>query len=140
MARVFFKKGVTLSEILVAALILVSFLSALLISFIACFLLNEANRNQMIAISHAQYIMEEIKNQASTSSGFDQLTSSYVNTTWDWLSPETINTKGLVALKDESINTNVTGTTLRNMAVTVTWHDRSDRDRSVAIETTITKP
>jgi len=140
MKRVFLKKGFTLSELLLAALFVICILIVVMGNFIACVFLNETNRNLIVAISHAQYVMEEIKGKASTISGFSDLTSSYVNTNWDWTSPATINTKGLVALKDESIDASVTGTTLLDVKVTVNWHDRGNRDRSVTLETIIVEP
>ncbi|MFA5271616.1 MAG: hypothetical protein WC412_04670 [Candidatus Omnitrophota bacterium] len=143
MKRVFFKKGVTLSELLIAALIIVTSFTALLACFVACLILNEANRNLMLATSHAQYVMEDIKNMASTSAGFSTIANNdnaYGNTNWDWANPAAINEKTLVALKDESIDTNVTGATFLNVVVTVNWHDRGNRNRSITLETTITEP
>lgn len=143
MKRVFLKKGVTLSELLIAALIIVTSFTALLASFVACLILNEANRNLVLAVSHAQYVMEDIKNMATTSAGFSAIANNgnvYGNTNWDWANPAVINTKALVALKDESIETNMTGTTSLNVVVTVNWHDRGNRNRSVILETIITEP
>ncbi|MDD5506606.1 MAG: prepilin-type N-terminal cleavage/methylation domain-containing protein, partial [Candidatus Omnitrophica bacterium] len=54
-------RGFTLSELMIAAAILVLVLSALLVLYINCMILNEASRNLSIATSHAQYMMEEIK-------------------------------------------------------------------------------
>ena len=142
MKRVFLKKGFTLSELLIAALIIVTSFTALLASFVACLILNEANRNLLLAASHAQYVMEEIKDTVSESGGFSTIannSNAYGNTHWDW-DLVAINAKNLVALKDESIYVDMTGETSLNVVVTVNWHDRGNRDRSTTLETIITKP
>lgn len=140
MKRVFLRKGLTLSELLLAALIIVCVLVLIMENFIACVFLNETNRDYIIAISHAQYVMEEIKGKASTISGFKDLTPEYVNTNWDLANAAAINTKNLIALRGESIDASVTGTTLLDVVVTVTWRDRSNRSRSTALETLISEP
>jgi len=136
----FSRKSLTLSELLLAALFIVCVLVLIMENFIACVFLNEANRDFIVAISHAQYVMEEIKSKASTISGFKDLTPAYVNTSWDLSSESAINTKGLIALRGESIDASVTGTTLLDVVVTVSWHDRNNRNRSAVLETLIVEP
>lgn len=55
--------GFTLSELLLAAAILAFVLTGLLLLFINCSLLNEANRNLTIATSYAQELMEVIESK-----------------------------------------------------------------------------
>ena len=62
------KRGFTLSELLLAAAILVFALTGLLLFFVNSIILNETNRNFTIAYSAIQAKMEEIKNR-----GFDNL-------------------------------------------------------------------
>jgi prepilin-type N-terminal cleavage/methylation domain-containing protein len=56
------EKGMTLPEILLAAAILAFALVGVLLLFVNCSLLNEASRNLTRAASHAQFVMEDIKN------------------------------------------------------------------------------
>lgn len=122
------KRGFTLAELLLAAAILVFVLSGLLLLFINCLTLNESNRNLTIAISHAQYAMEEIKNTAF---------ASIQNATWD---SSTISSRGLTPLPNESVVITVNGADPLDIITTVNWKDRGARNRSMALETLITKP
>ncbi|MFA6282488.1 MAG: hypothetical protein WCY05_08340 [Candidatus Omnitrophota bacterium] len=140
MKRNFLKKGLTLSELLLAVLFVVCVIVLMMQSFITCVFLNETNRDRMIAASHAQYVMEEIKGKATTISGFKDLTSTYVNANWDLPNTSAINAKGLMALKGESIDASASGTTLLDVKVTVNWYDRSNRNRSVILETLMVEP
>lgn len=57
-------KGFTLSELMLAAAILLIAISGLLVAFIGCILLNESNNNLVIAVDDAQYVLEQIRNSA----------------------------------------------------------------------------
>jgi prepilin-type N-terminal cleavage/methylation domain-containing protein len=122
------KLGFTLSELLVSAAILSFVFSALLLLFINAGFLNEANRNKTIAVSHAQFALEEVKNTLFT---------DIASATWN---SATIVSKGLVPLNNESINIVVTGTKPKDVRVTVNWRDRRLRNRNVSFETLITEP
>ena len=124
------KKAFTLPELLIATMILVLALCPIIMSFTYCFLLNENSRQITTAISHAQYVMEDIKN-----TDFDDITNGTLNSTdSDWPS-------NLTALPNETINATVTGSTLLNVNVTVSWDDRGDRPRIYkTLETLIAKP
>jgi type II secretory pathway pseudopilin PulG len=131
----------TLSELLLAAAILVFVLAGLLALFLNCLILNEANRNLTVATSHAQYIMEEIKDAANTD--FTQLESRINNGDWD-LNASQIQAApyNLTALSNESINTNVTRKDENNpnlliISVIVQWNDRGQRPRSAQLDTLI---
>lgn len=124
--------GFTLAELLLAAAILAFALVSLLALFINCIFLNDTNRNLSIAIGHAQYAMEEIKNTA-----FGSIIASYNGTCWN---SATIESRGLIALTNESVCFQITGTTLLDAVVTVNWRDRGLRDRSTTLETLITEP
>lgn len=124
-------KGFTLPELLLAVTILVITLAGVLTFFIKCVFLNEANRNLCIASSHAQFVMEDIKN-TDFSSIMTNINAGY----WDW-NAATINSNGLTALRNESIDTQGSGVEPVDVAVTVSWQDRSGRDRSTSLETLI---
>ncbi|MCX5706280.1 MAG: type II secretion system protein [Candidatus Omnitrophica bacterium] len=127
-------KGFALPELLLAVAILAFALSGLLLLFINCAFLNEANRNLSIASSHTQFVMEDIREAAST--GFSSLKANINAGNWDWNSTA-INTHGLTALTNEAIDAQASGTEPLDVIVTVTWKDRSGKDRSIAIETLI---
>jgi Tfp pilus assembly protein PilW len=131
------KSGFTLSELLLAAAILVFVLAGLLALFLNCMVLNEANRNLTVATTHAQYIMEEIKDAAETD--FTQLESRINNGDWD-LNAIQIQAApyNLTVLSNESIDTNVTvsGNPL-GVSVIVRWNDRGQRPRSAELATLI---
>lgn len=132
--KVFSRKSLTLSELLLAAVILVVALSAILIEFIACGFLNDSSRNTTRAITHAQQVMEEIKNET-----FANVKTEINNGDWDW-NTATINSEGLTALKNEAIDTRVSGTTLLTISTTVSWEDRNGRGRTVSLETLWAEP
>lgn len=129
--------GFTLSELLLAAAILVFVLAGLLALFINCLVLNDANRNLTVATTHAQYIMENIKDAADT--GFASLESNINSGNWD-LNTSQIQSApyNLPALNNENINTNVTqsGNPL-GISVIVQWNDRGGRPRSTELDTLI---
>ena len=128
------RAGFTLSELLLAAAILVFVLAGLLALFLNCLVLNDANRNLTVASTHAQYIMEQIK-----STDFAQVESKINNGDWD-LNTSQIQSApyNLAALSNESINTNVTqsGNPL-GISVAVQWNDRGGRPRSAQLDTLI---
>ena len=127
-------KGLTLSELLLAAAILAFVICGLIALYVHCSLLNSANRNLTVAITHAQYVMEELRN-----ADFSGLESSIDAGGWDW-DDAAIETEGLVALKNEAIDASVTqsGDPL-GVSVRVDWQDRNGRNRFTQLETLMTE-
>ena len=120
-------------EVLLTVGILAFCLCGLLALFINCLFLNEANRNLTVAITHAQHVMEEIRD-----SDFTNLGSTITSGSWDW-NEAGIASRNLVALSDESIDTDI----FRNanplgIRVTVSWSDQRGRDRQEELQTLIT--
>ena len=128
------KKSFTLSELLLAVAILAISLGVILLALVQGFLLNEANRNLTRALTHAEYVLEDIKN-----TNFETIKTKIENGDWDWDSSE-VAREGLTPLNNENIDTSVKGTTLLDIEVTVTWKDRGLRNRSVNLETLIAQP
>jgi len=120
------KKGLTLAEVLIGMAILTFSLVAILALFANCIILNESNRNLTIALSHTQFVMEEIKD-----TNFSSITSGV----WDWDSRD-----DLTPLTNESITTTITGTTLLNVTVKAEWDDRGGRTRDIDLQTLIAEP
>jgi hypothetical protein len=128
-------KAVTLTELLLAAAILAFVICGLILLFVNCSFLNEANRNLTVAMSHAQYIMEEIRNTT-----FGQIEQNIDNDNWD-LDEDAISSApySLSALNNEFVDTGVTqsGDPL-GVSVSVSWNDRRQRPRSVVLNTLLT--
>ena len=126
-------KGLTLTELILAMAILAFALCGLLNLYVNCILLNETNRNLTLALCHAQYIMEEIRN-----SDFSGLEYDIINGRWDW-NKDDILFNNLAFLRDESIDTNIfqSGIPL-GVSVQVNWRDRSGRNRHRQLQTLVT--
>jgi len=122
-------KGFTLVELILTVAILAFAISGILLLFINCAFINEANRNLSIATSHAQFVMEDIR-----SSQFGTLKADINNGSWNW-DTTAINSAGLTALNIESIATQAAGTEPLDITVTVAWQDRAQRNRSLVLET-----
>lgn len=125
------RRGFTLIEILLTAAFLVFTVSAILMLFANCILLNAGNRALTVAMSHAQMVMEEIRD-----TNFSVIETNITNNYWDW-DVSAIEGKGLIALSEEAIDTNKigAGSDLLNIMVTVSWEGRNQRSKSVSLET-----
>jgi Tfp pilus assembly protein PilE len=125
------QKGLTLIEVLIAAAVLIVSCSLVFLLFTNCIILNESNRNLTLAVSHAQYILEEIKN-----TNFSSIKTSIDGGTWDW-TIATLSGHELTALTNEEITTSEAGTDpdLLNITVTVNWQDRGGRNRTITMQT-----
>lgn len=128
------RAGFTLPELLLAAAILAFALSGILLLFINCIFLNESNRNLTTAITHAQFVLEEIKNTT-----FNNIATNINAGTWD-LNSAGITAKGLIPLSNESIDASVSGTTLLDVTIPVSWRDFGTRDRNFTLRTLIAEP
>ncbi len=121
--------GFTLVEILLVAAILFYAISVILATFVGSVGLNEASRNLMTATSHAEYVMESVKNTA-----FANIATSITSGTWNW-NTATVTSNGLTALNSESITTASSGTNPLTVTVTVSWNDTHGRSRTKALQT-----
>ena len=127
------KKALSLIELLLATIILILACGVSFVLFANCLILNEFNRERTIAASHAQYVLEEIKDAEFTN------VANNGTTLWDLDSAEIVS-NGLEALRNEAIDTEVSGTDLLNINVTVGWEDRKGRAMSMNLETLIAEP
>ena len=133
MSRIY-QEGLTLTELLLAVAILAFVLCGLLVLFVNCMFLNEASRNLTVAITHAQYVMEDIKNTY-----FSEIKTMIDNGYWDWDSTD-FASRGLIALNNELIDTNRgSGSDLFEVIVNVQWEDGRQRQRYTELRTLITK-
>ena len=126
-------KGITLTELLLAAGIMVFVLASLMVLFIHCFFLNNTNRNRSLALHHAQYILEEIRD-----ADFATAEYSVTNGAWDWGQTEIL-ANNLILLNGETIDTSVTqsGDPLGVM-VTVNWLGSRGRPSLIHLRTLLT--
>lgn len=128
-------RAFTLPELLLAAAILAVVVTGMLSLFVSCLFLNENNRNLTVASSHAQYIMEEIKN-----TDFMAIKSKADNGDWDWCQAGDFSDHSLAYLNSECVDTQVNwqdapSNTLLDVVVQVNWQDRGGRQRVLSLET-----
>lgn len=141
-------KSFSLAELMLVAVFLTVILAGLLTSFIACLLLNEVSRNLSIAATHAQYIMEEIKDSASTANGYNNLRTTGAPQ-WNLSAMSDFQSRDLSYLDNETITVTlsdaITGiaptasSRLLDIVVTVNWSDKS-RNKTMPLETLIAEP
>lgn len=115
-------KGFTLSELMIAAAIMLIAILGLLTVFINSIVLNESNANLVMAVNDAQYVLEQIKALA-----YDDI-DSYNPLNF------TINNDNIVPeLSVQNIST-----ALKNVTITISWTERQ-RPRSVQLSTHIAR-
>ena len=144
-------KGFTFLELLIAVAIFAFAMAGILLMFISCAFLDQANRNKSIATTHAEFEMEDImeymrNNELSSLQTQIEAASRY----WDSSTTPTIGNKlGCASpyvypcvLNNETIQTTYDNTTTDPLGITVTvsWKDRAQTNtRSLQLETLISK-
>jgi prepilin-type N-terminal cleavage/methylation domain-containing protein len=121
--------GFTLPELLMTAAILAYCISIVLMCFINSTALNQESRNLTAATTHAEYVMESIKNTS-----FANIATNISGGTWTW-NTSAVTSNGLTALNSESITTTSSGANPLDVSVTVTWNDMQGRSRSKVLRT-----
>lgn len=114
-------RGFTLAELLVAMTILAFTISALLLAFVNCQLLNESNNNLAIATNDAQYVLEEIK--CTGYSNINNFINNFDPLYFENLNVETITFPNLVV-----------GADITEVTVEVGWIERG-RNKHVSLST-----
>ena len=96
--------------------------------------LTNASRNMLKAVTHAEVVMESIKNTA-----FVAIPSNMGGAPWGaWtLNTAAVNAAGLTALNNETIVTTLTGVNPVDVTVTVSWREQQTRNRSLTLRTLI---
>ena len=137
------KKGFTLVELLIAAVIFAFAMSGILLMFINCAFLDQANRNKSIAATHAETALEYIRSQTFSTIKSHLCTSEVPPVPISWaLDPVTLNLSGLT---NESINATTTLICCSenpldwlDITVKVEW-EAQKKTRSLELETSISK-
>jgi prepilin-type N-terminal cleavage/methylation domain-containing protein len=137
------KKGFTLPELLIAAAIFAFAMSGILLMFINCAFLDQANRNKSIATIHAETAMEYIRSQTFSTIQNHLCTSEVPPVPVSWsLGPATLNLSGLT---NESINATTTLICCSkspldwlDITVKVEW-EAQKKTRSLELKTSISK-
>lgn len=113
-------KGFTLSEILLSAALMGFVLVGLLSLFVGSMSLNKVNRNRSIAMAHAQFVMEDMRNKAI---------SDIESLDWD---RDTVGSQinggsnSLPLLRNEHITAEIVGNDPKEVTVTVEWNNPND--------------
>ncbi|NQT28195.1 MAG: hypothetical protein HQ570_01200 [Candidatus Omnitrophica bacterium] len=130
------RKGISLVEVLLGAVILTFVFVAVLALFANCFIANEYNRNLTIALSRAQFVMEEMRGEVEDKTSLSSLrtkieesdtTCCYNSTSAAWCCPSILT----CSCPDED--------PLR-VRVTSSWVDQRGKTRDISLETLITVP
>lgn len=143
MSLVRLKKGFTLVELLIAAAIFAFATAGILLMFINCAFLDEANRNKSIATTHAEFVLEDIM-EYMKSADLSPLQTQINSGAWNW-NTDTINNElgctSPCALNSESIQTTyVAATNPLEITVTVSWKDKAQiNTRNLELKTLISK-
>ena len=129
----FSNKGMTLCELMIAALILAFSLTGFLSLFSSVVFLNSSSRDNSKATAHAQQILEEIEGFQDFTQLETNIDSGYWNLDQAKLSAEPYS---FSLLRDESIVTDVfqSGNPL-GVSVTVNWTERNGRPRNLRLIT-----
>ncbi len=125
------KSGFTLPELLLSAAILAYCLSLILTTFNHSIALNDASRNLTTAVSHAEFVLEDMRGTS-----FGSIATDISDGHWNW-NAATVTSKGLTALNSESISASSSGSNPVDITVTVNWHDLRGRIRSRVLKTSI---
>lgn len=125
--------GFTLAETVVALGVLVVVVAGLLILFLNCIFLNQKNRQTSCALSHAQYVLEEIIGEKNINKIIVGITSGK----WDFDSEKLPQEPyKLEPLKNEIIKTTFfANNEPLGISVRVEWSDPRNYRRSVELRT-----
>ncbi len=142
------KKAFSLPEVMIAASVLVLTCTMVYLLFANCIILNQFNRERTLAMSHAEYVLEEIKNAdfygdpPTTPTLEDRIN---INGEWNWNTAAIAavfdpgSTLTLVPLPNEDIDTDELGADpdLLDIRVAVSWQDSRGANRSVSVQTLV---
>lgn len=113
------KRSFTLLELMITSAILIVSIAGLLSVYVNALILDETNRETVIAANDAQYVLEQIKSVAFANIG------SYTSPTLTNLTSESIPNPTVTTIS----------TRVKQVTVTVNWTGRRSRPRSFSLTT-----
>lgn len=124
------KKGLTFVELLMAVGVMGFILTAMVRFFMEMMVLNTLSRDTTLAVSHAEYILEDIR----SSSGV--LTTQIDNHEWDWDNDAAFSSRCLMRIRNETIDVSYDPTqTPPPITVSVNWDMDNGRHTGLAFVT-----
>jgi prepilin-type N-terminal cleavage/methylation domain-containing protein len=130
--RLFMKersKGFTLVEVLVTVAILGGTVGALLTFFVQSMELNNVSRDMSVGVSHAQYVLEEIR----SSSGV--IVNQIDAGAWNCNTDEAFSSRELLRLNNETIQVTYAGTDVLTITVALAWQMNNGRWQNLTFQT-----
>jgi len=122
-------KGFTFAEVLVTVALLGGSVGALLTCFVEVIELNNISRDMSLAVSHVQYVLEDIR----SSSGV--IVTQIDNGVWNYDTDTEFSDKGLTRLKNETIQVQYAGTGALTITVVMGWQMNNGRWQTVTFQT-----
>jgi prepilin-type N-terminal cleavage/methylation domain-containing protein len=122
-------KGFTFPELLVTIAILGGSVGALLTFFVQSIELNNISRDMSLAVSHVQYVLEDIR----SSSGV--IVTQIDNGVWNYDTDPEFSDKGLTRLQNETVQVQYTGTDALTITVTLGWQMNNGRWQNLIFQT-----
>ena len=119
------EKGFTLSELMIAAAILLIAILGLFTAIINCIFLNESNNHLVIAANDAQYVLEQIKGLAYDD--IDNFATSYDSSYFTHLNNESVNITSITVVDG-----------VREITANVNWTERQ-RNRNFNLSTRVAR-
>jgi type II secretory pathway pseudopilin PulG len=122
-------RGLTFVELIVTVAILGFALTTLLKFFVDSMNLNALSRDVTLAVSHAQYVLEDIRSSSGVIK--DQIN----NSVWNLSNDSQFNTLGLLRIKNETITTTQDNGTPITITVVISWQEDSGRQEQLTFLT-----
>jgi type II secretory pathway pseudopilin PulG len=121
--------GLTFVEIIVTVAILSFALTTLLKFFVDSMNLNALSRDVTLAVSHAQYVLEDIRSSSGVIK--DQIDSGV----WDLDTDGEFNGRSLLRIKNETIDVSHDGATPLTITTVITWQMDNGRQEQLTFVT-----
>lgn len=129
-------------EMMVTTAMLVVGLAVLLVSLVQSSILNRIVSDRTLAVTHAQYVLEAIRNVASSQS-YTAAATGINNGQWN-LDGTALTNQNITALSNETIATSynndvngLTNSNILNVTVTVTWDQRRANETTASSNITL---
>ena len=122
-------KGLTFVELIVTVAIFGFTLTTLLKFFVDSMNLNALSRDMTLAVSHAQYVLEDIR----SSSGV--ITSQIDNGEWDLDTDGEFTSRELLRIESETIDVSHDSASPLTITVVITWREKNTRQQQLTFAT-----